>query len=118
WRAADARPNDEDCGCPREVATIDISPTKQGDIELHRHSVDGAFFSERQGAVVEVHRCRHCGHSNAYSGKPPGQRRIQEIRREGAKLSLRQINEKGLPAHYADHQLLKPKTNGPDSVRS
>lgn len=74
-KVADAIPDDDDCGCPREVVD---------GLELPRHSLEGIepILSPSRGTVLTVHGCRHCGHLNIHDGSSLARNAMIKARRQ------------------------------------
>jgi hypothetical protein len=110
WEAADSLADDHECGCEREQTSITVG-TKEVPIELPRRFVDGRMYSRGRDEVIDLWRCRHCRTLNGHDlGPPTHQAGIHQVRAELARVSERQILEKGIPANMGDAVLLKPRT--------
>lgn len=97
YKAADKRPNEEECECepPSTDEHIDFRgnaiPKK---IVVRKHFRAGHFRSATQGRVVAVHTCGTCGHQNAYPTNDAEHAQLLAAR-QAAEHNVRIANLKG-----------------------
>jgi hypothetical protein len=128
WKAADERPNDEECEC--EPASADEHFDAKGNstpmkLVARKHFRGGTFRSVTQGRVVDVHTCGTCGHQNArptedeehallLQERAEAERnvRLAELKGSQARAHLESHNYRGDIVHLAVKEE-KPEQQGP-----
>lgn len=83
WKAADARPDEEECDCDPPGADEHIDERGNSiemTLEAPKHHTAGEYFSKRLGVVAKVHMCAQCGHKNGHNNESEQRQQIKQVR--------------------------------------